>query len=708
MDLSNTSNNIDYKEEIDGTWGHFSTSAGRVAFLMTKARLGESATDNERRLTSKLKPVREILNVEQLDFNQLLQRDLDDHRVATELIPYVLESQDTGPAYFPPLIAVLLPFNGNTPVEHQSEPESVEDKKEDGVLYGVKRYGEAFQVQRAVQTSGEYHDLKLGKLRWNDEKSKLVVIDGQHRAMALLAIDRTINGTWGEGGEKYKYFYEHRVNRILSDKNINLDRLEFPVNICWFPDASNGTDPHKAARKLFVDLNREARQPSEARLILLSDQKLKNIFSRAVLNRLREDDCDVPVYAVEYDNPSDSSYRPTRWSVATNLHSIKYAIQYGPFCPDRYLSDLTARFGGRLPENEMDERMRDQLDVTNMMPEVIDDEKEDRMIRRANIGDDYFPREKLPALKENFMEGWGKSIIEIFSSVTPYKAHCDALTELKESWAAEGSIASLAYESLFSGMGMYWTLRDSHKHWKDRKRELKRMGEQVPETPDVVGAWDVLKEKKDDFERIRSKKYFDSEGKKAIEKSNAVYSVLNTHACQIGAILTLATIADTAGVKGDELFGLTKDVCKSWSEAFESNVVKTRDRRAIFVKDDDLISNPVNRVSKMDTPIAVHFRYFWLELLALDNIVESVSEKLEASHILSLRDEARTNYFDYLIKEQKKAITKTDPEIDDREAWKKAEEEERKIFSKSLDFWYEVPEESFDEWYNSTWDDYTN
>lgn len=708
MDLSDSEMTIDYKDRIDGTWGHFSTSAGRVAFLMTKARLGKSATDNERRLTSKLRPVREILNVEQLDFNQLLQRDLDDHRVATELIPYVLEGEETGPAYFPPLIAVLLPFNGNDPVDHQPASELTGTVEEKGVEYEVQRYGEAFQVQRACHSTGEYHDIKLGKLKWNDEKSKLVVIDGQHRAMALLAIDRTLNGTWGEGGEKYKYFYEHRVNRILSDKDIDLENLEFPVNICWFPDSNDGTSPHTAARKLFVDLNREARQPSEARLILLSDQKLKNIFSRAVLNQLREDNCDVPIYGVEYDNPSESSYRPTRWSVATNLHFIKYAIQYGPFCPDRYLSDLTSRFGGRLPEQEMNERMRDQLDVTDIMPETIDDDKEDRIIKRADVGDEYFPREKLSDLKHNFMKGWGKSIIEIFSSVTPYAAHCEALEELKESWAAEGSIASLAYEALFSGMGMYWTLQDSHKHWKDRKRELRRMGEEPPETPDIVGAWEVLDEKQSDFQRIRSKKYLDSEGDKAISKSNSAFNVFNTHACQIGAILTLATLADCAGVKGDGIFELTEEVCESWSKAIESDINKSRDRRVVFVKNDDVISNPVNRVSKMDTPIAVHFRYFWLELLSLDEVVSDVSDRLEESRIRGLRDEARINYFDYLIKEQKKAITKTNPDMDDREAWSEAEKKEKGIFSKSLSFWYEVTEDEFDEWYDSTWKDDLN
>src|SRR5437016_2890473 len=95
---------------IEGTWGDFRTRSGQVSYIMTNARLGGEGTDWERRLTSRLRPVREVLGVADMDFDELLQRDLDDHRVATELVPYLLRGADTGPAFFPPILAVLLPF----------------------------------------------------------------------------------------------------------------------------------------------------------------------------------------------------------------------------------------------------------------------------------------------------------------------------------------------------------------------------------------------------------------------------------------------------------------------------------------------------------------------------------------------------------------------------------------------------------------------
>src|SRR3546814_45799 len=77
-----------FRDLIQGTWGTFNTPAGRVEYIMTKARLGEESLDPERLLTKSLRPVREVMSADDLDFNQLLQRDLDDHRVATNLIRY--------------------------------------------------------------------------------------------------------------------------------------------------------------------------------------------------------------------------------------------------------------------------------------------------------------------------------------------------------------------------------------------------------------------------------------------------------------------------------------------------------------------------------------------------------------------------------------------------------------------------------------------
>ena len=104
-----------YNCAVEGNVGRFTTSAGEVVFLQTRARLSSGDISNAARLTSLLTPAREALDVREMDFNQLLQRDLDDHRIAHELVPYILKPHETGPAFFPPILAALLPFENRRP-----------------------------------------------------------------------------------------------------------------------------------------------------------------------------------------------------------------------------------------------------------------------------------------------------------------------------------------------------------------------------------------------------------------------------------------------------------------------------------------------------------------------------------------------------------------------------------------------------------------
>src|ERR1700722_10891748 len=92
-----------FRNKVLGSWGTFQTPAGKVNFILTKAKLGTQELNPVSQLTRLLLPAREALNVKEMDFGQLLQRDLDDHRIATDLVPYVLRPEPNGPAFFPPI-----------------------------------------------------------------------------------------------------------------------------------------------------------------------------------------------------------------------------------------------------------------------------------------------------------------------------------------------------------------------------------------------------------------------------------------------------------------------------------------------------------------------------------------------------------------------------------------------------------------------------
>ena len=86
---------------IKGSMGVFSVASGAdrrstpVRYLQTFVTLAREGDQNER-LMKNLAPVREVFGVDDLDFDQIMQRDVDDARVSTGLIPYLLDQAKTG------------------------------------------------------------------------------------------------------------------------------------------------------------------------------------------------------------------------------------------------------------------------------------------------------------------------------------------------------------------------------------------------------------------------------------------------------------------------------------------------------------------------------------------------------------------------------------------------------------------------------------
>ena len=679
-----------YKEVAEGIWGEFWTPAGRVGFLQTKARLGKGTLDHESRLTGLLSPVREVLPISKMNFNQLLQRDLDDHRVATKLVPYLLRSDPTGPSFFPPIMAVILPFDRKEP--KNVFPEREYDRSVTVADYGDQlfeewRYGNAYSFQRMVTSDGNPHAVKLGRLQWNSETAKLVVLDGQHRAMALLAIDRTLNDHWATG-PKYRHFYEHRIRKLLSESNANFDisSVEFPVTICWFPDYHGSSqNPHIAARKLFVDVNKNARVPSRSRLILLSDTELLNIFTRSLLNRLRDEDAPLPLYVVEYDNPEKETSRPVRWSVLTNITMLRNMVRTAIFGPPKYVTDMNVRFGGRLPWSEMNMYMRNQLVLKDLLPNQI--EEGDHSIERSELGNDEFPQENDAARQkiiDTAVSKWGNAILHVLGNLLPYKAHIAAVRDTYEGWITDDAIGSLARDAMFEGVGMFWTLRASYQYWQE---ENARIGLQKPE---VAQAWESIQKKGKNFEGLRANYYLKSTNEQAQDDSRSLFAAVNTYACQVGFTLTLATLHHHH--RHIEPLELARRLTNGWNATLATSPVASRTRHLIFSKK---CKYPLNMLPKMDSPHAVHFRYFFLQLLFAEEAKELFDGFLDRARVHELMLKARRNYFEFLVDEKAKAYRRTNPSWPAQERAAKARSGVTEELGLSLKKWFEESKEDF-------------
>jgi hypothetical protein len=680
-----------FLHHVQGTPGAFETPAGKVQYILTKAKLGKESVSPERRLTKHLTPVREVMQSEDLDFNQLLQRDLDDHRVATALIPYLLSGQPTGPAFFPPIVAVLLPFDGRRPGAFPAFSESIKVSDAAQLDWLEQDSGEAFRVRRLADEHGQPHSIAVGQLWWNNEHSRLVVLDGQHRAMALLAIERTQQRSWqGSGGERYRYFYESRVKALLKEDDVDLDSVEVPVVVAWFPElVGDGarTTAHAAARKLFVDVNKEARQPSESRLILLSDAELINVLTRSLLTALRNDESGafLPLYAVEYDNPVVNGTRPARWSVLTNIHLLKQAVLRTVFGHPKYLRNVTLAIGGREALPERDLFMRQQLELTKILPPTIEDGG--YTYKRDEIGNTNFPLGQADEILKSFQDSWGESLLILMSDLLPYKAHADALNALREAWHPDEAVSSLAYDALFGGVGMYWTLKESADYF--RKEETEAVGIK-PAKPDIVKAWELIVSKQDDFDVQRSLHYLGSSSAKSLHLSADAYAIMNTHACQLGLALALGTIwleviQDT---DKSQLPDFTRHLVQGLNAWFGKEHGKVHDHRLVMSRS---VPHPLNVITSMDTPRAIQFRYFWMELIASAEVRETLTgwsmrwDKYEA-----LLTAARSDYFRFCVEAQTRALKTTHPDWSDAVRSAEADKVARAALAKSLRDWFGV------------------
>ncbi|MFE6530138.1 hypothetical protein ACFVMA_14485 [Streptomyces rochei] len=691
---------LTFRDFVQGTWGSFDTPAGRVDYIMTKARLGGDADTPERQLTKSLAPVREVMDAGDLDFNQLLQRDLDDHRVAVKLIPYLLKPQATGPAFFPPIVAVLLPFRNKRPTTFPAFAERT-TVPADEAMWEEQRAGNVFQTHRLLGPDGQPHGANVGKLWWNDTEASLVVLDGQHRAMALLAIERTLSKSWQDtSAVRFRSFYEHQVLRALEEHGasaVDLSKVEVPVTVCWFPDQTGeGSRPHEAARKLFVDVNKEARPPSESRIILLSDAELSNVLTRSMLSELRSrrEDSYIPIYAVEYDNPEVNSYRPARWSVLTNINLLKMAVNRCVFGPQKYLTNVAQHISGR--EGSRDKFMHAQLGISTLFSKYFEDG--DVLWDRGDIGDKRFPLGKMEVLSDRFRDTWGKAILTLLSRTKPYAAHATALTNLKEDWLTADTFAALAHDALFGGVGVFWTLRDSYEHYKDHKESDNKQ----PKS-DVIRAWEALKGKEADFDQYRAQEYLGSTRPERVKRCKDAYAVLNTHACQLGLVMTLGSLWELRKAQGhaniNDLPDFANALVAGWNEFFQIENGKTRDRKLAFNKTG--ISYPINQVPNMESAQAVYFRYFWMQALATPDAWACVAEWLERDGFDRMLGQARRMYLDLWTKQQLKALQTSRPTEEDEKLLKReAEKQATAALRTSLKNWFFVTEQEFTEWLN--------
>ena len=494
----------------------------RVETFQTHMKLSFLLDDDERLLRA-LAPVREVFNLKDLDFEQLMQRDIDDARVATELIPYLLEESRSGLVkLFPPIIVVVLPVNDRTavtvekdpislagrrrvepaspqheppcvgsagptgrrhsarsgahldghrcklPAEHYPTVQTADEDDGEGNTWHTLRSGEVggevFELRQLV-ADGERWDHDYARLKLNTGRSALVIVDGQHRAMALIAMYRNCT-KWPDNARAVEPYYKLWSRAVI--EKYDLDEVKLPVMFCVFPEL-DGRDPeqmpvHQACRAVFLALNKNARKVTRARNFLLDDRDIVSSFMRSVLTDIKamsdvHSKSTLRLWNVELDSDADRTAlnADTAITGVTHLYGLIERVTLRGN-PGHSLNPPSS--AGR--KQTTLETCFARLAVNDLVPRVT------RLEARRDTCDAATEAILVGAFSERF----GRLLARGLSDFAPYAANNQAALLINQQLTA-GATAEFYRTILFEGQSMDQVF-ESHVEWL--KQEQKTPG----------------------------------------------------------------------------------------------------------------------------------------------------------------------------------------------------------------------------------------
>ncbi|MES2670651.1 MAG: DNA sulfur modification protein DndB [Pseudomonadota bacterium] len=419
--------------DMPGTSGSFSVAkkgeeskAIEVKYLLTHVALGGGG--HQQQLLDMLAPVREVFDLEQLGFDEIMQRDIDDSRVSLDLIPYLLDHSNSGLVkLFPPIVVVVLPLQpvSRKPASHYAKITTTTEPLVgyDGHEFRITTAGtvgrEQFQLREMLRPDKTV-DPAHSVLRLAQGNCALAIVDGQHRAMALLALYRNLTGGWSDA-KRAVYQQYYRVWPEEKIRGFDLNELQMPMIVCTFPqldeDYAGSMDVIRAARRVFLDLNKNAKKVSDSRNKLLDDQDMVSQCLRAVLANVKAYDAHsktpLRIWNVELDQAKDRSVISSPVAL-TGVSHLYYIGEHLLFYTEQ-TKDVVARktFLAR------SRRLTDAYSRLGLTDALTSKEQTDN--NRTNYTDKV-----ADAIEEKWMLHYGQQLEWIFAKFHPFSVHCVA------------------------------------------------------------------------------------------------------------------------------------------------------------------------------------------------------------------------------------------------------------------------------------------
>lgn len=400
-----------FQMSIAGDFGVFYTDKESPVFYINTS----FEIDN----IGQLKPVREILDVSEVDFEELVQRDLDDFRIRRDIVNYLTDGM--GYKFFPPIVVAVTQPEENKKAIKKFYPQIKTRVFQNGAnkMFEIE-FENSFCARWYISQSDKLISLPT-EIRWKNDQTYLMAVDGQHRLVSLQAIRGLINN------ERLKQFYSNSSK----DKS-KLDDLKVPVTILFFPnsveninseslddlnnyfpkikwDLVSKTNVKQVLRNIFVDVNKTAKQPSKSRTILLDEKDLTAVFTRKVFSSIKSDIPNIYTAILEYNsiNGKETQIEKNR-SLITTIGMVHNICEY-------LFKDTTFDTGANL-------RIRLGLDEEDEFPtsEEFPSEK---------IKSNDFSLEQREFAEIIFMDKWLHTFKQLYTEFVPLKKMIEYVEE---------------------------------------------------------------------------------------------------------------------------------------------------------------------------------------------------------------------------------------------------------------------------------------
>jgi len=365
-----------FDKSMDGVYGSFKTSESyELDYLQTTFKISD---------LGKLETASDAFDINTMSFEELIQRDIDYERVDTDLISGYLEKGKNRVLFFPPILVSLMAVEGGkivdaysdlttqlSPEENPTEIVRIWDKDKFKLTLPISEEPTGFDFNHKDKAYHYYH--YASTIEYNSEKVKLVVIDGQHRFVALREI-------------------------IQRGKKDLITGIQIPVCVFFSPDAikHNGnietimTD----LRELFVTINTTAKEVGGHFIDLLDDKSLSSYAVRSLADCWKDDG--YKLFLLEWN---------TREKKLSNQRLKKYSVTT--------VSIITSCLGSEI--------FTSLTELLLNLPEVKDKlESVDEFVPFGEISEDNFTQQQVDILKEQIDKYFTPALDVLFFKLRPY------------------------------------------------------------------------------------------------------------------------------------------------------------------------------------------------------------------------------------------------------------------------------------------------